>query len=107
MDPAITAALIVGSIGAGGLGVKLLEHMWPLIAGRGDRRRDELDRAWAARDRAWKERDYEARKRRTAEEFAAKCVRRLIEAPCVPAESIPEWPASLDTGPTPTKETDQ
>lgn len=90
-------ATIIGAVLTGGIGTKLLDNLWPLIAGRGERRRDGLERAWTARDR-------EARKRRQIEEFASKLIRRLVEAPCVPADSIPEWPPYSDTGPTKTKE---
>lgn len=89
-----TLATLVGALLTGGVATKLLEHLWPFLAGRGERRRSELDRAWASRDR-------EAAKRRQLEEFASRCVRRLIEAPCVPDDTIPEWPASTpSTGPT-------
>lgn len=96
MDAAMLAT-IIGAVLTGGMGTKLLDQVGPLVFGRGERRRSELERAWAARDR-------EARKRRQIEEFASRLVRRLIEAPCVPADEIPEWPPYSDTGPTKTKE---
>ncbi|WP_371031285.1 hypothetical protein [Pseudoclavibacter sp. JSM 162008] len=92
-------AWVAAILGGGGLAGVLAfgKQLLGIFTGRSRRKRDEVDEAW-------KERDKEAAKRRQIEEHASAVRRIAIEAPCIPAESIPPWPAYRgDTGQIPTQ----
>ncbi|WP_119697054.1 hypothetical protein [Microbacterium halotolerans] len=96
------AAIISSLLGAGGIGailIKLVERGLDKMSNRGNKRRDEVDRAWRRVDR-------EASRRRKVEEHASHLTRLLIAAPCVDPTTIPKFPpyTSTDTRSTDTKE---
>ena len=93
------AAWFTAILGAGGFPALLAfgKQLVGIFTGRSRRKRDEVDEAYRERDR-------EASKRRVIEEHASAVRRIAIEAPCVPTESIPPWPAYRgDTGQIPTQ----
>lgn len=65
------------------------------LSGREGKKRTELEKAWSAFDS-------ERKRRRVIEEHAGLLRRRLIEAPCIDAAEIPEWPHTM-TGPIATQ----
>lgn len=78
----------------GGIGLeKLASFLLGLITGRNGRRRDEVARAWMQADQERMRASRADVRRRKAEEHASLVRRMLIEAPCVPTDSIPPWPA--------------
>lgn len=92
MTAETVAALMLG-LGVGGILLELMKRTWDAISGRGKVRRDEIARAWEQADEQRRNRDEEATRRRIAEEHASQLRRLALEAPCIPNEDIPQYPA--------------
>lgn len=91
MTPEQIATLMVG-LGVGGILLELAKRLFDALTGRGRKRRDEISRAWDRTDQERRRADEESRRKRIAEEHASHCRRLLLEAPCVPNETIPPYP---------------
>lgn len=80
-------AAVITAMGGGAILLELVKRVLDRLSGRGRKRRDEVERAWARADS-------EAARRRRSDEHASLLRRMLLGAPCVDAASIPEWPGA-------------
>ena len=84
-------ASLLASVGAGAILIELIRAFWKWIGGKAGRERDAVA---LERTRADTERKVEARRRRKAQEYAAKLRRVSIEHG-IPASDLPPWPTEL------------
>jgi hypothetical protein len=94
-------ASLLASVGAGAILIELIRAFWKWVGGKAGRERDavtlERNRADTERkraDHANSEREVEARRRRKAQEYAAKLRRVSIEHG-IPVSELPPWPSEL------------
>ena len=94
-------AAILTSIGAGAVLLKLVELFWKWLGGRAGRERDVVQRERLRAEEAQKraeaadaEADVEMRRRRKAQEYAARLRRHAIERGVEPSD-LPPWPSEL------------
>jgi hypothetical protein len=94
-------AALLTSVGAGAVLLKLVELLWKWLGGRAGRERDVVARERARAEDAERrmtaadlEADTEMRRRRKAQEYAAKLRRHAIERGVEPSD-LPPWPSEL------------
>jgi hypothetical protein len=94
-------ASILAAVGVGSILTEAFRALWKWVGGKAGRELNvverERKRADAERDRADeadREKDIEARRRRKAQEYAAKLRRVSIEHG-IPLSDLPAWPTEL------------
>jgi hypothetical protein len=74
-------------LGSGSAGTIAIQRLIERTGSAGQRRRDDLNKAWDAYDR-------ERKWRRRIEDYTHQLRRMLIEAPCIDPVDLPPWPSS-------------